>query len=431
MNPEIIPRLKKELKALKIKKGLASKTVGEAKRNNLPIESLINNVQQISQQIKSIESQIKDNADVIDLVHAEKVEELAPQFIPQKLIDTSIKNLKIVTDISSVSWDEYINQHPNSTIYHSQAIRQVIENTFGHNCHYLAACDENGKIQGVLPLTEMKSKLFAHFMVSLPFFNYGGILANTTQAKHELKKHASAMAEKIGAGHVEYRHCYPEQEMPTRQDKVTMLLNLPDSNDQLWSNLGTKLRAQVKKSERNGLTSKIGKKELINDFYKVFSINMRDLGTPVYSKELFTNMITTNPSASICVVYRENKAVSAGFVIGWKNTLEIPWASTLKQANKYDANMKLYWEILKYAQNQGYKIFDFGRSSKDANTYRFKKQWGAKPYPLFWHYWLPENHSLPKINPHNPKFRIMIATWKQLPMWIANNLGPFIVKSIP
>ena len=334
MNPVILPQLKKELKALKIEKGLASKAVGAAKKENLPLKSFIDQVQQISQKIKSIESQIKEINTKPDHSLTEPVEELAPQFLTQKLVDNSTQNLKIVTDISSASWDEYINQHPNSTIYHSQAIRRVIENTFGHNCHYLAACDENGTIQGVLPLVEMKSKLFGHFMVSQPFFNYGGILATTTQARDFLKKHASTLAKKLGVTHVEYRHCFPDKEMPTRMDKVTMLLNLPGTQDQLWTNLGTKLRAQIKKSETNKLTSKIGKKELIDDFYKVFSTNMRDLGTPVYSKKLFTNMITSNPSASICVVYRDNKAVSAGFVIGWKNTLEIPWASTLKKANK-------------------------------------------------------------------------------------------------
>jgi len=158
---------------------------------------------------------------------------------------------------------------------------------------------------------------------------------------------------------------------------------------------------------------------------------MRDLGTPVYSKKLFSNMLSHNDSAHIVIIYHQNKPVSCGFVLGWKNTLEIPWASTLRKANKLDANMKLYWEILKFAVSQDYDIFDFGRSSKDANTYKFKKQWGAKPHPLFWHYWLPNEQVLPEINPNNPKFKIMIAIWKKLPVWLANIIGPPIVKNLP
>jgi len=76
-------------------------------------------------------------------------------------------------------------------------------------------------------------------------------------------------------------------------------------------------------------------------------------------------------------------------------------------------------------------VFDFGRSSRDSNTLRFKKQWGAQPHELYWHYWLPEGRELPALNPNNPKFRLMVEAWKRLPLWVANRLGPGIVKDIP
>jgi FemAB-related protein (PEP-CTERM system-associated) len=158
---------------------------------------------------------------------------------------------------------------------------------------------------------------------------------------------------------------------------------------------------------------------------------MRDLGTPVYSKQLFVNMLKQHESANITIVYSDKQPIAVGFTLGWRNTLEIPWASTLRSANPINANMLLYWEILQFAIKQQYQVFDFGRSSKDASTYKFKKQWGAQPHQLYWHYQLLGSAELPKLNPNNPKFKLLIAVWQKLPVWLANLMGPQVVKYLP
>jgi FemAB-related protein (PEP-CTERM system-associated) len=337
----------------------------------------------------------------------------------------------VTSQLAKEKWDFYVHNNPNATIYHTYSIREVIEKTFHHQCHYLSVIDDRQNVYAILPLVEMRSRLFGHFLVSIPFFNYGGILSSNQEASNILLKAAEELSQSIKSEHIEYRHCHDSYTLPSKSEKIAMLKNLPDDIEQLWSGLGTKLRAQIKKAERNSFTVKVGNINLINDFYKVFSNNMRDLGTPVYSKALFENMLNNNETAAIIMLYHQNKPVSTAFLLGWRNTLEIPWASTIKPANKLDANMKLYWEVLKFSIQKGYKIFDFGRSSKDANTYRFKKQWGAKSHELYWHYWLPNNKPLPEINPNNPKYKIMISVWKKLPLWIANIIGPEVVKNLP
>jgi serine/alanine adding enzyme len=210
-----------------------------------------------------------------------------------------------------------------------------------------------------------------------------------------------------------------------------MILHLPDQVEALWANLGSKLRAQISKAETYNYQVKIGRSELVQDFYEVFSTRMRDLGTPVYTKMLFTNMLAENPSANIIIIYIDNKPSSVGFVIGWRNTLEIPWASTLKKANKFNSNMLLYWHILKFSIQHEYTFFDFGRSSKDASTHQFKKQWGSTEMPLFWHYSLADSCNLPALNNNNPKYRLAIKIWQHLPVWLTTIIGPSIVKYIP
>jgi serine/alanine adding enzyme len=430
---ETLISLKAELKQLKQQKGIASKAVGEARKLNLPPDHEIAAVKNISQQIGTVEAAIKagKTETISPPAHSKQSDLLPPQFQQKHIVDNQNATLTIEENLSATRWDEYINNHPNATIYHSSAIRQVIEATFGHTGHYLAAIDDADQIQGVLPLIEMKSRLFGHFIISMPFFNYGGILSNTSNAEQALLLHAQNLAKQTSVSHIEYRHTEDHINLPSISAKVAMLRTLPKTSDCLWEEIGTKVRAQIKKAQRQNTKVVTGREDLVDDFYRVFSQNMRDLGTPVYSKQLFINMLQNCQEASIIVVYLNEKPVSTGFLLGWRNTVEIPWASTLREANQYDCNMLLYWEILKFAINQSYEIFDFGRSNKEASTYRFKKQWGAKPKDLYWHYWIADGAALPEINPKNPKFQLIISLWKMLPVIVTRLIGPHIVKNIP
>jgi serine/alanine adding enzyme len=164
----------------------------------------------------------------------------------------------------------------------------------------------------------------------------------------------------------------------------------------------------------------------------VFAKNMRDLGTPVYGKAFFRHILQTFPDNSRIIIVRLNKhPVAAAFLLGHDTTLEIPWASTIKQVNHLSMNMLLYWEVLKFAIGSNYRFFDFGRSSKDSGTYRFKQQWGAKPRQCYWHYWLRGGGELPALNPNNPKYKALITLWKIMPVWLTKWIGPGIVKNLP
>lgn len=427
--------LKKELKNLKIEKGIASRKIGIAKQNGSTDEHAINEVKNLAEKIRHVEIKLKELtiSGKSDLNHVNKVSSgISPsQFKKWKPQDTNIENLNVSTNIPAEKWDEYVLSNPNATIYHLSAIRKVIQDTFGHHSYYIAAVDDSGEIHAVLPLVEIKSKLFGHFLISVPFFNYAGILYSNQRARDIILDAAENLAKSLDVEHIEYRHCSNDFDMPGKSEKVTMLRSLPENREDLWSELGSKVRSQIKKSDRYQLQVRSGKLDLVKDFYKVFSRNMRDLGTPVYSIKLFQNMLKQLDTSHLLVLYYNDKPVSAAFLLGWRETMEIPWASTIKSANTLDANMKLYWEVLKFSIDKGYTIFDFGRSSKDASTYKFKKQWGAKPYNLYWHYYLPKNQPIPQINPNNPKYKLLVSIWKKLPILITNRIGPNVVKYIP
>jgi FemAB-related protein (PEP-CTERM system-associated) len=158
---------------------------------------------------------------------------------------------------------------------------------------------------------------------------------------------------------------------------------------------------------------------------------MRDLGTPVYPRRFFREILDTFEDARVAVVLMGDQTVAAGILLGFAGRLEIPWASSLRSHNRFSPNMLLYWAALQWAIKSGYQTFDFGRCTRDSGTYRFKQQWGAQEHPLVWYYWLRDGGALPELNPDNPAYASLVRTWQKLPIALTKLLGPQIVKHLP
>ncbi len=328
-------------------------------------------------------------------------------------------------------WDRFVAGHELASVYHSWQWRDIFTAEFGCEPHYLLAGTLD-QVRGVLPLIRLRSRLFGDFLVSLPFVNYGGCLAADEPADAALMSAAGTLAGRLGVSHVEFREERAREGWPQRTDKVAMLLELAASPDEQFASFGSKLRAQIRRPEKEGATTRLGGAELVPDFYRVFARNMRDLGTPVYARSLFSRIARAMPAQTrIAVVYLAGQPVAAGFTLRHGDRMEIPWASSLREFNRVGVNMQLYWHILKHAIESGVRQFDFGRSSVDAGTYKFKAQWGAKPRQLYWHYWLKDGQPMPNLTPTSPKYALAIRAWQRLPVPIANIIGPRIVRWLP
>jgi serine/alanine adding enzyme len=340
--------------------------------------------------------------------------------------------LQVTADVTESEWDRFVARHPRASAYHVWKWRQVFERAFGHETVYLAARD-HGSIVGVLPLVLFTSPVFGRFAVSLPFVNYGGVLARDHASASVLLRRAAALADERELAHVELRHTarqFPDIE--ARAHKVGMLMPLERDAATAWERLDRKARNQVRKAEKSGLTTRAGGAELLDRFYGVFARNMRDLGTPVYSRRFFAEVLAAVPdSARVFLVDSGEVTVAAAITLSYRDTIENPWASSLREYRSLAPNTLLYWRMIEHAIATGHTTFDFGRSTPNEGTYNFKAQWGAAPTPLHWEYVLAEGRSLPDLSPANPKYRAAIAIWKRLPLAVTNRIGPHIVRSIP
>jgi serine/alanine adding enzyme len=326
-------------------------------------------------------------------------------------------------------WDQFVTSRGDEAGYHSWNWRRVFENAFGHRCVYLIARHANG-VAGVLPLVQIKSRLFGNTLTSLPFLNYGGVMADAAETAEALIARARHEAEARQCGHVELRHVSAQfPDLPSKRHKVSMRLPLGPN---MWDGLDRKVRNQIRKAEKSGLEIERGGVELVPEFYRVFARNMRDLGTPVYSRRLFEEVARAFPDRSqLHVIRLKGEPVAAGFTYRTPQMVQLPWASSIREFNSLCPNVLLYWDAIQYAHSLGAPVFDMGRSTPNEGTYKFKAQWGAQPVPLHWEYQLLTPGDVPNVSPANPRFQLAISLWQKLPLALTTRVGPMIVRVIP
>jgi FemAB-related protein (PEP-CTERM system-associated) len=326
-------------------------------------------------------------------------------------------------------WDGFVSAQGDDTGYHAWDWQRVFANAFGHEPVYLIARRDQ-QVTGALPLVQIKSRLFGNSLTSLPFLNYGGVMAGTADVADALIAVARDQALARNCKHVELRHVTRQfPSLPCKTHKVAMHLPLTAG---LWERLDRKVRNQIRKAEKSGLVVERGGEPLLEAFYAVFARNMRDLGTPVYSRRLFEEVLRTFPErAQLHIVRLNGLPVAAGVTYRTPSMVQLPWASSIREYNSLCANVLLYWDAIQFAQSTGAAVFDMGRSTPNEGTFKFKAQWGAEPVPLHWEYQLTGAGELPNVSPANPKFQLAIALWQRLPLGVATRVGPMIVRAIP
>ncbi len=297
-----------------------------------------------------------------------------------------------------------------------------------------------GLITGYLPLCLVSSCLFGRFLVSLPYLNRAGVVADGPETATQLAQEAVALAGRLKVRYLELRHFGPALDWfgqgdwvsAVRDDKQRMVLTLPDNDEALWKSVGPKVRNQVRKGDKHELGMRWGGQALLEDFYGVFAVNMRDLGTPVYPKQLFGLILERFGSdAELAVVDYQGRPVAGALLVhDGRGSTQVPSASSLREFNTTNANMWMYHRLLLRTIEKGGREFDFGRSSVDSGTYRFKKQWGAQPQPTVWHYHVYRG-DISGMRPDSPQNQRRVAMWKKLPLWLTRWAGPMIVRGIP
>ena len=327
-------------------------------------------------------------------------------------------------------WDTFVMRCPEATFFHRVGWKTLMEQGLGHRTHYLLA-EENGEIRGVLPLVEMRHFLFGHALSSLPFCVYGGIAADTPEAREQLDQAAQALAGRLSVDHLEYRHVTARHpDWPTKDLYVTFRKPIDPDVEQNMKAIPRKQRAMVRSGIKQGLVSQADTG--VDRFFSLFADNMLRHGTPALPKRYFALLreVFGKDCDVLIITTAQGEPVSGVMSFYFRDEVLPYYAGDTVQARELAANDFKYWELMRRSCEQGYRLFDYGRSKQGTGSFSFKKNWGFEPAPLHYEYQLHKAQSVPDQNPLSPKYQLFIKAWRRLPLSVANFLGPHIVRNL-
>lgn len=328
------------------------------------------------------------------------------------------------------SWDDFVLARPEGTFFHLAGWKRVIERAFRHRTHYLVA-ERGGSVTGILPLTHVKSRMFGSSLISNAFAVRGGPIAADAESLRALEGEAVRLMESLTIPVLEMRDFSASRaDWPSKSDLyVTFRRLLDPSIERNLKAIPRKQRAMVRKGIRNELRSEIDVG--VDRLYPLYAESVRNLGTPVFAKSYFRVLREEFSTCSdIVTVLHKGRAVASVLNFYFRDEVLPFYGGGGRAARSLAANDFMYWEVMRRACERGYRVFDFGRSKRCTGSYAFKRNWGFEPAPLVYQFRLARGHSMPDLNPLNPKLAVFIAAWKRLPLAVANRAGPLIVRGI-
>jgi FemAB-related protein (PEP-CTERM system-associated) len=324
-------------------------------------------------------------------------------------------------------WDAFVQAHADGTFFHLSGWERVLREAFGHRTRYLIARDGEA-VAGVLPLVELKSALFGHSLISMPFGVYGGAIARDAATRAALEDAAVALGRERGVDYVEFRNRVQQRpEWPQKTLYCTFRREIDPDPEKILLSIPRKQRAEVRAGLSNALAI-----ELDPDcarFYRIYSESVRNLGTPVFGRRYFDLLRAEfGEQCEVATVVHEGRAVVSLMTFWFRDEVLPYYGGGLEAARGLSAYDLVYYDLMRRAGARGVRIYDFGRSKQDTGPFRYKKHWGFEPQPLSYEYALVRAPSMPNLSPTNPKYDRMVRLWKKLPLPITRLVGPQLSK---
>lgn len=349
------------------------------------------------------------------------------------VLATGPQTLHLLQPHERARWDAFVRACPDATFFHLSGWQKVIEASFGIKTWFYYV-QQDGQIQGVLPLAEIKSRLFGHSLGAMPFCVYGGVAAIDEGARVLLDEAADKLARELGVGHLEYRgmtRAHPDDaDWHTKELYVTFRKEISADDEANMNAIPRKQRAMVRKGIKLGLKGVV--EDNVDRMFEAYANSVLRLGTPVFPKKYFALLQQTfGDECEVRSIYTEDdRLVASVLSFYWRDEVVPYYGGGMDLAREVAGNDFMYWNLMQAAAARGCRIFDYGRSKLGTGAYDFKKNWGFTATPLPYEYKLYGADKLPDNNPLNPKYQLFIKMWKKLPLPVANFLGPYIVRNL-
>ena len=137
------------------------------------------------------------------------------------------------------------------------------------------------------------------------------------------------------------------------------------------------------------------------------------------------------PSVDVRECELEGKIISAVLTFYFRDQILPYYGASEMKFNSLAPNNFMYFDLMRWGGQNGYRVYDFGRSRRHSGSYEFKAHWGMMERNLPYEMVLVRRKELPNFTPSNPKYQLAMRVWQKLPLAITRAVGPSLLRLVP
>ncbi len=337
-------------------------------------------------------------------------------------------------------WNIFVQRHPLGTIYHTSEWMDVIEQSFKHITGYLITIrNKRGEIIGGLPVYFVNSWLIGRRLVSAPFALYCDPLLSDPSDLDLIFAALMDLYKSSKSRYIELRAATTIQSnliklnFAVSRSYKTHNLKLDQPPEHLLKYFHRNTACSLRRAFKSNIGLRYGEKESdLLIFYRMLRNSRKRIGLPPIPYKFFKTLwdvFKPLGKLDLLLAVADGEFGASKLLLKHRDTVFFEYGCDVIEFRKRRINHFLEWEAIKMAYAQGYRKYNFGRTSiTNHGLLDYKKRWGSKESDLP-KFIFPKSygkrHQTPELS---LKYRIARKVFKKVPRNIAMILGEFLYR---
>jgi CelD/BcsL family acetyltransferase involved in cellulose biosynthesis len=338
----------------------------------------------------------------------------------------------LLLDPADENWVAFVESCPDANIFHHRAWTGLLAECYGYRPFVVAVADPDGTICAGLPVMEVRSPLTGRRWVSLPYTDHCRPLYRDADSLAGLTEWLAVLSKYPTTPRIELRWGFPPHPAihPSPNCFLHTLALDPDA-ELVAKGFQRQHRQNIRTAERNGVYVECGAQPgQMDQFYRLQVSTRQRHGVPVQPRRYFklveSNLIDQG-MGFVLTAHRAGECIAAAVFLHWNRTIMCKYAASRADSLKLRPNDLLFWTGIRWGCENGYRIFDMGRSDADnSGLQRFKRGWGAEEEPLT--YCVVTDSPPSSTNTSDRMMSIMESVIKASPEWVCRATGELLYR---
>lgn len=283
-----------------------------------------------------------------------------------------------------LKYNSHLLKLENSNIFNTFEWISLIGKQYGMEPHFFLVHNGQGEIAASMPFVLNRHRIF-----SLPFTDYINIVYNDITSKEILFSEILKVVKQHSLKSILINNFVENSLFNVKKIGVLHLNHLEDDFEKEKKKMKYNHKWGVKKAIKSGIHFEMSRSlEFMEEYFKLHLQTRKRQGVPCQARDFFKNLhkqIISKNLSFVGLSFMNKKPIAGGVFLHFNKTITYKYGASDNNYWKLQPNNLMFYEVIKWAVENKFKIFDFGKTDSENKGLRdFKSGWGATESDLYY-----------------------------------------------